>query len=310
MQFVPRLTAPSKDDKRYINHKKGGYNTCIMINTTTGSVIPNCVGYAQGRLLEILGQSKVNWNLPACNAEDWYNKARELGFMTGQTPKLGAIACWRAGKLKNSADGAGHVAVVEEIKSNGDIVISQSAYGGSEFYTSTLTKASGYTYSSNRPLMGFIYCGIEFEKPVTPSSPPANNIVAGKQVVLNNTPCYTSESAKTSYGKKSGTFYLWDAEVRNGRIRITNSSARVGVSGQVTCWVALADLELAEEQPAPQPAPQPEYQCIHTVKKGETFWGLAVKYLGKGSRYPEIMEMNGLDGTVLYADMQLKIPNK
>ena len=64
---------------------------------------------------------------------------------------------WRAGNTHNSADGAGHVAVVEEIKANGDIVVSQSAYGGHEFYLSILTKMSGYTYSENRPLVGFVY---------------------------------------------------------------------------------------------------------------------------------------------------------
>ena len=65
--------------------------------------------------------------------------------------------------------------------------------------------------------------------------------------LLNNTPCYTSESAKESYGKKSGTFYLWDDVVKNGRIRITNKPERVGVAGQVTCWVAIADIGLKAE---------------------------------------------------------------
>lgn len=296
MKFTPRLTAPSKTDKRYVSYKNGGYNVCIVIDKNTGSVIPNCVGYAHGRLLEILGGNKVNWKIPACNAEDWFSKAKENGFKTGSTPKLGAVACWSAGQVKNGADGAGHVAVVEEIKANGDIVTSNSAYNGTEFYTKTVTKASGYVYSSSRPLVGFIYCGIEFENP---------DIVTGNKVELNNTACYTSESTKTSYGKKTGTFYLWDDEVRNGRIRITNKADRVGVKGQVTCWVAVSDLNLAYEE-----SKQADYQCIHTVKKGETFWGLAVKYLGKGSRYPEVLELNGLDGTILDIGQKLKIPNK
>ena len=250
MKFIPRLQPPSESDKRFINYKKGGINTCIVIDKASGSVLPNCVGYVQGRWLELFDAKEVNWKLPACNAEYWYEAAKKAGFKTGKTPKLGAIACWRAGQVKNNADGAGHVAVVEEIKANGDIVTSNSAYGGYEFYTKNITKASGYVYSENRPLLGFIYCGIEFEKPepVTPSTPPVSNIVAGKQVVLNNTPCYTSESTKTSYGKKSGTFYLWDATVKNGRIRITNSPARVGVSGQVTCWIEVEDVGLAEKK--------------------------------------------------------------
>ena len=241
MKYTPRLTAPSKSDKNFIHYSKGGYNTCIMIDKSTGSVLPNCVGYAQGRLLEILGAKAPNWKLPACNAEDWLEQAQKNGFKTGMTPKLGAVVVWRAGQTHNNADGAGHVAVVEEIMSNGDIVVSQSAWGGTEFYLSTITKASGYMYNSNRPLLGFIYCVIEFEQPI----PASENIVAGKKITLNNTPCYSSETAKEAYGTKTGSFYLWDNVVRNGRIRITNAASRVGVAGQVTCWINIADVSLS-----------------------------------------------------------------
>ena len=252
MKYTPRLTAPSKSDKNFIHYSKGGYNTCIMIDKSTGSVLPNCVGYAQGRLLEILGKKAVNWKLLACNAEDWFETAQKSGFKTGMTPKLGAIAVFRAGTTHNGSDGAGHVAVVEEIKSNGDIVVSQSAYGGTEFYLSTITKASGYMYNSNRPFLGFIYCGIEFEQPI----PASENIVAGKKVALNNTPCYSSETAKEAYGTKTGTFYLWDNVVRNGRIRITNAVSRVGVAGQVTCWINIDDVSLSASATTTTSKPQ------------------------------------------------------
>ena len=258
MKYTPRLTAPSDDNKNYIHYTKGGYNTCIMIDKNTGSVLPNCVGYAQGRLLEILGAKAPNWKLPACNAEDWIDKAKENGLKTGMKPKLGAIAVFRAGTTHNGSDGAGHVVVVEEIKSNGDIVVSQSAYGGGRWYLSTLTKASGYIYSANRPLEGFVYCGIKFEQ----SIPTSENIIAGKKVALNNTPCYTSESAKTSYGVKSGIFYLWDDKVRNGRIRITNAVSRVGVAGQVTCWINIADVGLSASATS-----KPQLKSIDAIAK-------------------------------------------
>ena len=263
MKYTPRLTAPSKSDKNFIHYSKGGYNTCIMIDKSTGSVLPNCVGYAQGRLLEILGKKAVNWKLPACNAEDWFETAQKNGFKTGQTPKLGAVVVWRAGQTHNNADGAGHVAVVEEIMSNGDIVVSQSAWGGTEFYLSTITKASGYMYNSNRPLLGFIYCGIEFEQPI----PAYENIVAGKKVALNNTPCYSSETAKEAYGTKTGTFYLWDNVVRNGRIRITNAVSRVGVAGQVTCWINIDDVSLSASATTTTSKPQPVLKSVDEVAR-------------------------------------------
>ena len=263
MKYTPRLTAPSKSDKNFIHYSKGGYNTCIMIDKSTGSVLPNCVGYAQGRLLEILGKKAVNWKLPACNAEDWLETAQKNGFKTGMTPKLGAVAVFRAGTTHNGSDGAGHVAVVEEIKSNGDIVVSQSAYGGTEFYLSTITKASGYMYNSNRPFLGFIYCGIEFEQPI----PASENIVAGKKVALNNTPCYSSESTKTAYGVKTGTFYLWDNVVRNGRIRITNAVSRVGVAGQVTCWINIDDVSLSASATTTTSKPQPVLKSVDEIAR-------------------------------------------
>ena len=256
--FKQRLTAPDKTDKRFIHYNHGGYNTCIVINEETGSVLPNCVGYAQGRLLELIGAKSVNWKLPACNAEDWYEAANKAGLQTGSTPKLGAVVCWRAGRVHNNADGAGHVAVVEDILPNGDIVTSNSAYNGKEFFTQTVTRASGYMYSEERPLVGFIYCGIEFERPASSTTSTTESIVAGKEIVLDNTPCYTSESVKTSYATKSGKFYLWDATVKNGRIRITNKPERVGVKGQVTCFVNVADIGLkAADTPVSTPATTP-----------------------------------------------------
>lgn len=245
MRFTSRLISPSKTDKRFINYRNGGYNTCIIINHSTGSVLPNCVGYAQGRLLEIRGENKVNWTMPACNAEDWYDTARKNGMSVGQIPKLGAVMCWRAGQTHNSSDGAGHVAVVEEIKPNGDIIVSQSAYGGQKFYLSTLTKASGYMYAASRPLVGFIYCGVEFEEDKQQDST-ITSIRAGLKVELRNVQAYASESSLSSYGLRGGTYYTWDGTVKNGRIRLTNAVNKVGVPGQVSFWASLADIGLAD----------------------------------------------------------------
>ncbi len=45
----------------------------------------------------------------------------------------------------------------------------------------------------------------------------------------------------------------------------------------------------------------------HTVKKGETLWEIAEKYLGNGNRYKEIKKSNGLDSDVIYPGQVLKI---
>ena len=48
---------------------------------------------------------------------------------------------------------------------------------------------------------------------------------------------------------------------------------------------------------------------VHTVVKGDTLWDIAAKYLGNGSRYPEIKALNNLKSNTIYSGWKLKIPN-
>jgi N-acetylmuramoyl-L-alanine amidase len=59
-----------------------------------------------------------------------------------------------------------------------------------------------------------------------------------------------------------------------------------------------------------KPAEVKNYQCIHTVVKGDSYWKLAKTYLGKGSRYKEIMALNGKTSSTIYVGQQLKIPKR
>lgn len=49
------------------------------------------------------------------------------------------------------------------------------------------------------------------------------------------------------------------------------------------------------------------YQTIE-VKKGDTLWGIAEKYLGSGSRYREIMSLNSLTSVTIHLGLVLSIP--
>lgn len=48
----------------------------------------------------------------------------------------------------------------------------------------------------------------------------------------------------------------------------------------------------------------------HTVKSGDTLWGLAQRYLGSGARYKEIMALNGLSSETIRPGQTLSIPQK
>ena len=151
MGFSPRLINPSTVDKYWISTSSGGYNRCIII--TGNSVLPNCVGFAFGRFMEIMNTTSCK--LSTNNAENWWGNVGD-GYERGQTPRVGAVICWRKGQAGNSGDGAGHVAIVEQINSDGSILTSNSAYGGTRFYTKTLYPPN-YVMGSSYAFQGFIY---------------------------------------------------------------------------------------------------------------------------------------------------------
>ena len=56
-----------------------------------------------------------------------------------------------------------------------------------------------------------------------------------------------------------------------------------------------------------QTVSEPTYR-EYTVQRGDSLWSIAAEQLGDGSRYTEIMELNGLNGTEIHPGMQLKLP--
>lgn len=46
----------------------------------------------------------------------------------------------------------------------------------------------------------------------------------------------------------------------------------------------------------------------YTVKKGDTLWSIAKKFLGDGNRYKEIQKANALKDTIIYPNTVIQIP--
>lgn len=162
-KYSPRLTAPSKENKNWIHYSKGGFNYCILIKGN--SCLPNCVGYAWGRWRELLGKKH---RLSLNNAEVWYLNKSD-GYKRGSKPKVGAVVCWRKGVAGNSVDGAGHVAIVEQVHSDGSITTSNSGYGGSRFWTARYKYP--YNIGSAYHFQGFIYNPNNYSSSSAPSAP-------------------------------------------------------------------------------------------------------------------------------------------
>lgn len=151
--FIPRLQSPEDDDKNFINVAKGGNNRCAAIQND-GSVLPNCVGYAWGRWLELTGQH----NLSTGNASDWYGNKQD-GYQRGTKPKLGAIACW-----SRSRGRAGHVAVVESIHEDEGITTSNSGYSENRKFYMEGGEPPNYKADKSYTFQGFIYCPVDFSE--------------------------------------------------------------------------------------------------------------------------------------------------
>lgn len=157
--FTPRTTKPEKGNPYYNTRENGGYSYAIKGKPTDAGcdVLSNCVGYAYGRFNEIGQWGSCKYLVPT-NAEKFIQYKGDLEV--GQTPKLGACMVWQKGPTFSGNDGAGHVAIVEKIISETEVVTSESAWEGSAFWTGTRKKGDGnwgYASGSGYKFLGFIY---------------------------------------------------------------------------------------------------------------------------------------------------------
>ena len=200
MNYTPRLSAPSVNDKNFINTAYGGYNKCIA-RDVRGNVLPNCTAYAWGRFLELDGSCQ----LPTTDAENWFPNASYStwgSYKTGQTPKLGAIACYAQGKQGVHSDGAGHVFVLEEDLGNGKWKWSESNYSGTlangKYWRLMVGYPNKYLTGSSWRFQGYIYPHTDFTSQiVTPveRDPSVDQIYVGLSI-LN-----CRDGAGTSYNR-------------------------------------------------------------------------------------------------------------
>lgn len=124
-----------KDDSFFywLRKSKGGCSKCIEVKSGSGCVLPNCVGYAWGRFMEIMQDAVLidpdmedtdiaENELDRGNAGKWYPRNIKSGaYEYGSTPRPGAVICWsRPGK-------AGHVAIVEEVSADGKIIVTSES---------------------------------------------------------------------------------------------------------------------------------------------------------------------------------------
>lgn len=265
MKFTPRTTAPSKNDENYYSNRNEYYKN--------GYGMPNCTAYVYGRILELL--EYIPNGLYYGNAENWYDGTKNLE--KGQTPKLGAIACYRSGKTHNSSDGAGHVAIVEKIEDD-TFECSNSARKGTNFY---MTK--GYDTKNNKTFQGFIYLPVEFEE----TEDVSNEFKVGDKVVL-------SGSATVYQGNDKGVKIPDSVKNKTYTIQEIDSKGNLLLK-EIYSWVLGNECTPLEI----------EY-INYTVKKGDTLWKIAKEY---NTTIDELVELNNIkDPDLIITGQVLKIP--
>ena len=95
----------------------------------------NCTWFAHGRMMQ-LGYCTRALNSMRFNAHTWADDAAS-GAVVSDEPAVHSIAYWDRGMFFNSS--LGHVAVVEEVREDGSILVSDSSVSGSSYRTYEIT---------------------------------------------------------------------------------------------------------------------------------------------------------------------------
>lgn len=275
--FTVRTAKPGSGNKCYIRQATGGWNSCIQGSPTDSqcNVLANCVGYANGRFNEIYNEITGNrsnkYNTLNCNAENFIERARNAGLEVGQTPRAGAIMCWKKGATLSGSDGAGHVAVVERVNSDGSVYTSESGYGSSAFWNQTRYNSNGrWGIGSGYTFRGFIY------NPAVKETQPAPQPTPKKSL---------DEIAKDVIAGKYGNYPERKTRLEAEGYNYSQVQGRVNEI-------------LAGNKPTPQPAPQPSGDDLLTLVKKTIrgdFGNGQARRNALGSRYDEVQRQVNLN---------------
>ncbi|CAN5414709.1 hypothetical protein BH11ACT8_BH11ACT8_32850 [soil metagenome] len=116
----------------------------------------NCTNYVAYRMIQAGMSTERPWT-GSGNASNW---GAAMSSITDHTPRVGAVAWWKAGVT--GAGSSGHVAYVEKVVSSTEIVISEDSYNGTFHWRTLVNDGPGWP-------SGFIHF---VDKEITATAPP------------------------------------------------------------------------------------------------------------------------------------------
>lgn len=154
------------NSKYYIRKAEGGWSPCIEGNNAyglkpfPGSVLPNCVGWATGRMNEKqdIGSCKYLGNR---NAKEFVIFAKQQGLKMGNDPAEGACMVWGGSR-------EGHVAIVEQVIDNDTVITSESgwSYRAKPIVRELTRKRGSGNWGQSYEFLCFIYAPGHEPEPV------------------------------------------------------------------------------------------------------------------------------------------------
>lgn len=287
-KFFIRNYKPS-GNKNFITTGSGGWNTCIKgyPNDPNADCLANCVGYASGRFNEIINEARettgCTYKYLNCNAEWFIERAQQAGLQIGSTPRVGAIMCWQKGTVDGGGDGAGHVAIVEQVYSNSSVYTSESGYGSTAFWNQSRSNSNGrWGCGSGYSFRGFIYLPSDVQAIVdggsqptpAPTPGPSDKFNIGDKVTING-PLYVSSNAASPSGSVSN-------KVTNITRKAVGAAHPYNTTGDLGWMDESSITKYVEPTPTPAPAPR-ELAVGDTVKIVGT--GNGSSYGGSNTAY-------------------------
>ena len=160
----------------------GNTNGKFASNTrSNGEHTGQCIVYVEKRAVEIIDSATVGYEKISDRSkykrvwsEEGFGcakyalldgskatKMKKLFNYSGDVtkPQAGAVIVWNGTKNNCGGEPAGHVAVIEEVKDNGNVIVSQSNWCSDceKFSRNELTQKQIKNYGGNHPFIGYIY---------------------------------------------------------------------------------------------------------------------------------------------------------